>query len=69
MYECDRWYEYKGNDEFENPPMYRKISKDTGYFVVALYPFETIYSPDVSLFGPFKSEKTCDDFITEVINN
>ena len=69
MYECDRWYEYKGTDSFENPPIYRKISKDLVYYIIALYPFETIQSPDVSLFGPFKQERFCDELMTDMLNN
>ena len=71
MYECDRWYEYKGRDAdlFENPPIYMKISKGLEYFIIALYPFETLQSPGVSLHGPFHQERFCDDLMTSFINN
>ena len=69
MYECNKWYEYKGEDQFENPPIYMKILKGLEYFIIALYPFETIQSPDVSLFGPFEQERFCDDLMTTFINN
>ena len=69
MYECDRWYEYKGIDSFENPPIYMKISKGSGYYVLALYPFESIQSPAVSLHGPFQNESICDELMTKFIND
>ena len=68
MYECDRWYEYNGEVEFENPPKYRKVSKDSGYYIIALYSFGAIQPPDVYFTGPFVDERNCDELMSVMIN-
>ena len=60
MYESNKWYSYHGKAFFENPPIYMKLLKDIGYYIIALYPFYSTDRPLVSLFGPYQEESTCD---------